>query len=165
MTLSNQYTTVVGGRAGDRDASVPDDADARGSDSAERHRRALGHRSRTSSRRKCTRSSFGIQRELPWATAVEARYVGTFGRDIWRGTDFNQVKISPEFLADFNRARSNGYLAQQAGLAFSPVFNPAVPGSVPLTVLPTFGTALLTNSTVDQQPADESGRRRWPTST
>ena len=65
----------------------------------------------------CTRSSVGIQRELPWATAVEARYVGTFGRGIWRGTDFNQVQISPDFLADFNRARSNGYLAQQAGLA------------------------------------------------
>jgi hypothetical protein len=93
-------------------------------------------------------ASVGIARELPWATAVEARYVGSFGRAIWRGTDFNQVKISPDFLADFNRARSNGYLAQQAGLAFSPVFNPAVPGSVPLTVLPNFGTALLTNSTV-----------------
>jgi hypothetical protein len=89
--------------------------------------------------------SFGIQRELRWSSAIEARYVGTFGRDIWRGTDFNQVKISQDFLADFNRARSNGYLAQQAGLAFSPVFNPVVPGSVPLTVLPNFGTALLTN--------------------
>ena len=76
-------------------------------------------------------ASIGIQRELPWATAIEARYVGTFGRGIWRGTDFNQVQMSPDFLADFNRARSNGYLAQQAGLAFSPVFNPAVPGSVP----------------------------------
>ena len=93
-------------------------------------------------------ASIGIQRELPWATAIEARYVGTFGRGIWRGTDFNQVRMSPDFLADFNRARSNGYLAQQAGLAFSPVFNPAVPGSAPLTVLPSFGTTLLTNSTV-----------------
>ena len=92
--------------------------------------------------------SVGIQRELPWSTAVEARYVGTFGRGIWRGTDYNQVQISSDFLADFNRARSNGYLAQQAGLAFSPVFNPAVPGSVPLTVLPNFGANLLTNSTV-----------------
>ena len=49
--------------------------------------------------------SIGIQRELPWSMAVEARYVGTFGRDIWRGTDYNQIQISPEFLADFNRAR------------------------------------------------------------
>ena len=71
--------------------------------------------------------------------AVEARYVGTFGRGIWRGIDYNQMQISPEFLADFNRARSNGFLAQQAGLAFSPVFNPDVPGSQPLTVLPNFG--------------------------
>src|SRR6185295_14982979 len=39
-----------------------------------------------------------------------------------------------------------GYLAQQAGLPFSPVFNPAVSGSQPLTVLPSYG-ALLTNST------------------
>ena len=93
-------------------------------------------------------ASVGIQRELPWSMAVEARYVGTFGRGIWRGTDFNQVQISPDFLADFNRARSNGYLAQQAGLQFNPAFNPDVPGSVPLTVLPAFGTDLLINSTV-----------------
>ena len=89
--------------------------------------------------------SIGIQREIGWSTAVEARYVGTFGRDIWRGTDYNQLQISPEFLADFNRARQNGFLAQSAGLAYSPVFNAAVPGSQPLTVLPTFG--LLTNAT------------------
>jgi hypothetical protein len=89
--------------------------------------------------------SVGVQREIGWATAVEARYVGTFGREIWRGIDYNQIQISPEFLADFKRARSNGYLAQQAGLAFSPAFNAAVPGSQTLTVLPSFG--LLTNST------------------
>lgn len=92
--------------------------------------------------------SVGIQRDLGWKTAVEARYVGTLGRNIWRGTDYNQLTVGPDFLADFNRARSNGYLAQAAGLAFSPVFNPAVPGSQPLTVLPNFGAALLTNATV-----------------
>ena len=89
--------------------------------------------------------SIGVQREIGWATAVEARYVGTFGREIWRGIDFNQIRISPDFLADFKRARTNGYLAQQAGLAFSPLFNAAVPGSQQLTVLPTFGS--LTNTT------------------
>lgn len=86
--------------------------------------------------------SFGIQRELPWSMAVEARFVGSYGREIWRGIDYNQVQISPEFLADFNRARSNGYAAQAAGLAFSPVYNPAVPGSQPLTLLPSFGVNL-----------------------
>jgi hypothetical protein len=73
------------------------------------------------------------------------RYVGTFGRNIWRGTDYNQIKISPEFLADFGRARNNGYLAQAAGLGFVPAYNANVAGSQPLTVLPTYG--LLTNST------------------
>jgi Carboxypeptidase regulatory-like domain/TonB dependent receptor len=91
--------------------------------------------------------SIGLQRELPWSMAGEVRYVGTFGRNIWRGIDFNQVNISPEFLADFNRARQNGYLATQAGLAFSGAFNAAVPGSQPLTVLPNFGVAM-NNSTV-----------------
>ena len=92
--------------------------------------------------------SVGIQRELPWSLAAEARYVGTFGRDVWRGIDNNQIQLSQAFMDDFARARSNGYFAQQAGLAFSPVFNPNVPGSQPLTVLPSFG--LLTNSTVIQ---------------
>ena len=85
--------------------------------------------------------SVGVQREIGWGTAVEARYVGTFGRQIWRGRDFNQLKYSPEFLADFNRARSNSFLATQAGLGNSPAFNPAVPGSQQLTVLPSFGPA------------------------
>jgi len=89
--------------------------------------------------------SVGIQRELGAATAVEARYVGTFGREIWRGIDFNQIQISPAFRADFDRARSNGFLAQQAGLGFNPAFNPSLPGSQPLSVLNTFG--LLTNAT------------------
>jgi hypothetical protein len=96
--------------------------------------------------------SVGIQRELPWSMAIEGRYVGTFGRDIWRGTDFNQVQISPEFLADFNRARQNGFLAAaQPGGSFSPIFRSDIPGSQPLTVLPSFltatGTSLYTNST------------------
>ena len=111
------------------DAGVPDDADARGPDGAERNRRAVGHRSRHPVAARAPGERRHPARAAAGRRAVEARYVGTFGRDIWRGTDFNQVQISPDFLADFNRARSNGYLAQQAGLAFSPVFNPAVPGS------------------------------------
>lgn len=93
-------------------------------------------------------ASVGVQRELLSGLVGEARYVGSFGRNIWRGTDYNQMRLSPEYMADFARARSNGYLAQQAGLAFSPAFNAAVPGSQPLTTLPSFGTALLTNATV-----------------
>lgn len=92
--------------------------------------------------------SAGIQRELGGGMAAEARYVGTFGRGIWRGIDYNQVQISQAFITDFTRARTNGYLAQQAGLAFNPNFNANVPGSQPLTVLPTFGANLLSNATV-----------------
>lgn len=90
--------------------------------------------------------SVGIQREVMRGTAVEARYVGTFGREIWRGIDLNQMQMSQAFLADFERARRNGYLAQAAGLGFNPAFNAAVAGSQQLTVLPSFG--LLTNATV-----------------
>ena len=90
--------------------------------------------------------SIGIQREFAAGTAAEARYVGSFGRDIWRGIDLNQMRIDSEFLADFNRARRNGYLAQAAGLGFVPTFNASVPGSQPLTVLPQFGG--FTNATV-----------------
>jgi hypothetical protein len=89
--------------------------------------------------------SVGIQREIGFSTAVEARYVGTFGRDIWRGVDFSPIQYNADFLADFKRARQNSFLAEAAGLGTSPAFNANVPGSQQLTTLPTFG--LLTNAT------------------
>jgi hypothetical protein len=92
--------------------------------------------------------SVGVSRELPWSLAAEARYVGTFGRDIWKGIDYNQIQVPQAFLDDFLRARSNGFLASAAGLGFNPAYNPAVPGSQPLTVIPNFGGGFLTNSTV-----------------
>jgi hypothetical protein len=91
--------------------------------------------------------TFGVEREIGWNTAVEARYVGTLGRDIWTGVDYNQVNIPDAFFQDFQRARSNGFAAQAAGLSFNPTYNPSVPGSQPLTVLPGFGVAL-TNATI-----------------
>jgi hypothetical protein len=91
--------------------------------------------------------TFGVEREVGWNTAVEARYVGTMGRDIWTGLDYNQINIPDPFLQDFLRARGNGFAAQAAGLPFNPNYNAAVPGSQPLTVLPSFGVAL-TNATI-----------------
>ena len=102
--------------------------------------------------------SVGIQRELPWSLAAEARYVGTFGREIWRGVDFNQIDLSQAFVDDFVRARTNGFLAQQAGLSFSPLFNPNVSGSQPLTVLPTFGVSLTNATAVSAIQQAEVGR-------
>ena len=83
--------------------------------------------------------SVGISRQLPWSFAAEARYVGTFGRGIWRGLDYNQIDAGGAFLQDFLRARSNGYLAQAATGSFNPAYNPNIPGSQPLTVIPTSG--------------------------
>jgi hypothetical protein len=88
--------------------------------------------------------SVGLQRELPWSFAGEVRYVGTFGREIWRGVDYNQIELSQEFRDDFTRARQNGFLSVAAGGAFDPAY--AGPGSQPLTLLPQLG--LLTNATL-----------------
>jgi hypothetical protein len=92
--------------------------------------------------------SVGIQRELPWSMGVEARYVGTFGRDIWKGVDYNQIKVPQVFADDFQKARSNGYLALAAKGTFNPAYDSTVTGSVPLAVLTNYGGGSLTNSTV-----------------
>jgi hypothetical protein len=90
----------------------------------------------------------GLSRELPWSFAGEARYVGTFGRGIWRGIDFNQINPRGAFQEDFLRARNNGFLALQSTGVFNPAFNAAIAGSQPLTVIPNFGGGSLTNATV-----------------
>ena len=92
--------------------------------------------------------SVGISRQLPWGFAGEARYVGTFGRGIWRGVDYNQIDAGGAFLQDFLRARSNGFLALTANGVFDPAYNANIAGSQPLTVIPSFGGGLLTNSGV-----------------
>jgi hypothetical protein len=92
--------------------------------------------------------SVGVMRQLPWRLAGEARYVGTFGRGLWRGIDLNQTNPHGAFGQDFLRARSNGFLAQRATGIFDPAFNPAIAGSQPLTVIPMFGGGFLTNATV-----------------
>ena len=90
--------------------------------------------------------SAGITREIFWNMAVEARYVGTRGRDIWRGIDLNQLDavsaLGGAFAADFARARQNGFLSLAAGGAFVPDYTG--PGSQPLTVLPQFGQLTVT---------------------
>jgi hypothetical protein len=48
----------------------------------------------------------GIQRKLG-DFALEARYVGSFSTNVLRTIDYNQVKISSAWLADFNIARNN----------------------------------------------------------
>jgi len=96
--------------------------------------------------------SFSVERELGADLAVEGRYVGTLGRNIWQGVDLNQTSagVNPAFLQDFQRARNNGFLALQASGVFNPAYNASLPGSQPLPVItsPTFGGGLLTAAVV-----------------
>lgn len=103
--------------------------------------------------------NFGIQREIGFKSVIEARYVGSRSNSIWRSIDANQVNIrSNGFLADFNRARNN-CIAQGIFIgAANPLlgctnaaYNPAIPGSVPLTVIPTLGT--IGTTAANQTPA------------
>ncbi|PYR79657.1 MAG: hypothetical protein DMF87_10700 [Acidobacteria bacterium] len=93
-------------------------------------------------------TSVGVSRELPGSFTGEARYVGTFGRGLWRGVDLNQMNPRGAFQDDFLRARGNGFLALQFTGVFNPAFNPFILGSEPLTVIPGFGGGFLTNATV-----------------
>lgn len=80
--------------------------------------------------------SIGIQQKIK-STIVDVRYVGNHGAELIRGFDFNQVNFNPSgFLADFQRAYSNGYLAQARTGTFNPAYNRNIPGSQQLTVFP-----------------------------
>lgn len=80
--------------------------------------------------------NFGIQREFG-VNAIEIRYVGGRGDNLWRSIDYNQIDIvNNGFLADFNRARANFLLtgnpacttAQNAGCQALTVFPNLVGG-------------------------------------
>ncbi len=89
--------------------------------------------------------NFSMQREIGWNTSVNVAYVGNKGTKLYRGVDYNQMLIVPnDLLADFLRARSNGFLAQAATGSFNPNFNSSIPGSQPLTVLPNLCVAVTT---------------------
>ncbi len=98
--------------------------------------------------------SFGIERELPKNMSVSVRYVGTLARDLLRGLDLNQnnAGVNGPFLADFARARSNGFLALNTPAStpgctrttcgvFNPDYNSIIPGSQVLSLIPLMGQA------------------------
>jgi hypothetical protein len=90
--------------------------------------------------------NLGIQRSFLFGTVFEARYVGGMSNSAVRTKDFNQVDIiNNGFLADFIKAQNNcrlqGATLLPAGSTTNPItvctsasFNPAIPGSQPLTV-------------------------------
>jgi hypothetical protein len=103
-----------------------------------------------------------VQKDLGWNTSLTVSYVGNKGTGLYRVLDYNQVLINQNgVLADFQRARSNGFLALATPVStpgctsstcgtFNPLFNPIIPGSQALTVLPNLnatGTFALTAAT------------------
>jgi len=77
----------------------------------------------------------GLQRELTRNMVVEARYVGTRARDLWRRYGLNEVNvIENNFLNEFRQAQRNLAANQAAGLGNTFAFTGAT-GTVPL---PTF---------------------------
>jgi hypothetical protein len=96
--------------------------------------------------------NLSIQRDIGWNTSLTVSYIGNHGVGLFRAIDVNQLLLQQNgFLADFNRARSNGFLALAANPAggFVPDFNPAIPGSQPLTVFPNLALGgLIDNPTV-----------------
>ena len=79
----------------------------------------------------------GLQFRVLQDSAIDVRYVGNRGTKLLRGIDLNQLFIEENgFLEDFQRARSNGFLAESAGGEFRPLFDPRVSGSQVLTLLP-----------------------------
>ena len=102
--------------------------------------------------------NFGIQREFG-ANAIEIRYVGGQGNNLWRSIDYNQIDITNNsFLTDFNRARANLLLndaertrLQAAGLpliASSAAYNSTLAGSQQLPIFNNLISAgTLTNAT------------------
>jgi hypothetical protein len=91
--------------------------------------------------------NFGIQHMIK-DIVVEVRYVGNHATQQFRGIDYNQVLVTPEFLNEFKNAANNGWAAVAAGKAFSPVYNPSIPGSVPLPMFAKMPSSALTNSSI-----------------
>jgi len=96
--------------------------------------------------------NLSVQRDLGAGTSLTVSYVGNHGVGLFRALDVNQVLLNQNgFLADFQRARQNGFIAQGlpandprcggAGTAtqcgqFNPLYNPNLPGSQPLSIFP-----------------------------
>ncbi|MGH3184971.1 MAG: hypothetical protein ACRD1G_04465, partial [Acidimicrobiales bacterium] len=81
--------------------------------------------------------NLSVQRDLGHQTSITVSYLGNKGTALTQVLDYNQVTIgSNGILADFNRARSNGFLALAKTGSFNPNFNASIPGSQQLTVIP-----------------------------
>ena len=96
--------------------------------------------------------NLSIQRDLGAGTSLTVSYIGNHGVGLFRALDVNQIITSSNgFLADFNRARQNGFLSLAANGVFDPLY--AGSGSQPLTIFPGLvngGCTGLTNGGIDE---------------
>ena len=87
--------------------------------------------------------NLSVEHDLGWNTSLSVSYVGNHGVGLYRAVDLNQLAFTgntlngqpANFIDEFNRARSNGFLALAANPSggFVPDYNPAIAGSQPLT--------------------------------
>ncbi len=96
--------------------------------------------------------SFGIQREISQATALEVRYVGNHATGMYRGNDLSQPDVTPALLSEFQQAKTNLDVCNnnRALCTGSPSFNNrGLPGQGPLPVLEkiNFPTSFFSSST------------------
>ena len=92
--------------------------------------------------------NLSVEREIGFDMAVEARYVGTLGRDIWRGVDDNQVSAQGAFLEDFLRARRTASSRSPPARASTRPTTRRSPAASRSPAIPQFGGGNLTNATV-----------------
>ncbi len=80
--------------------------------------------------------TLGIQHE--WAdTILEIRYTGNHAVGGFRTIDYNQIdQTQGGFLDDFKRALANGRVSAASTGFFDPTYDPNIPGSQPLQVIP-----------------------------
>ncbi|HEU4508433.1 MAG TPA: TonB-dependent receptor [Pyrinomonadaceae bacterium] len=91
--------------------------------------------------------NFGVQREIFKDTVVEARYVGTRGRDLWRRFGLNEVNlIENGFLNEFRQAQLNLAANQAAGRGNTYAFFGAGTGTQPLPIMLGFFTGSSANA-------------------
>ncbi len=80
--------------------------------------------------------NFGVQREIFKDTVVEARYVGTRGRNLWRRFGLNEVNVLENgFLSEFRTAQANLVANQAAGRGNTFAFFGAGTGTQPLPIM------------------------------
>lgn len=82
--------------------------------------------------------SVGVQRELTKNMALEIRWVGNHGTNLWRQLEINEVNIFENgFLAEFNRAQQNLLIARATTPASNNFGNQGLPGQQNIPIIST----------------------------